>query len=162
MLGGRAPTLADVAALPYTRAVLDEALRLYPPAWVISRRAVADDVLLGHAIAEGSLVFLSPWVLHRHPGIWERPEEFEPERFLPRPDGSPGEAEAAGRFAYVPFGAGPNLCIGRDFALLEGVLVVASLASRFRFSAVAGYEVRAEPLVTIRPHGGLPMHLHHR
>jgi cytochrome P450 len=154
VLGGRAPTLEDVGSLPYTRAVLDEALRLYPPAWLISRRADQPDELLGHAVAEGSLVFLSPWVLHRHPDVWERPDEFDPERFL-----APQKVD---RFAYVPFGTGPNLCIGRDFALLEGVLVVAALASRYRFEAVPGHVVKPEPLVTIRPKDGLPVRLRRR
>jgi cytochrome P450 len=152
VLGGRAPELADLASLPWTRAVLDEALRLYPPAWLVSRRAKADDVLLGFDVPAGTLVFLSPWVLHRHPAVWERPDDFAPERFL-----EGGRGEAVDRFSYVPFGAGPNLCIGRDFALMEGVLVLASLASRYRFEPASSTPVVAAPLVTIRPRGGLPM-----
>ena len=100
-------------------------------------------------------------LLHRHPGVWERPDAFDPSRFLPA-DGGTSAAEQAGRFAYVPFGAGPNLCIGRDFALLEAVVMVASLASRFRFASVPGRAVEAEPLVTIRPKHGLPMAVHPR
>ena len=157
VLAGRLPTMADLDSLPFTRAVLDEALRLYPPAWLISRRATEDDVLLGHSVAAGSLVFLSPWVLHRHPDVWERPEVFDPDRFL-----ADGRGEAVERFAYVPFGAGPNLCIGRDFALLEAALVIAAVGSRYRFAPLRGHRVDAEPLVTIRPKGGLPMRLHPR
>jgi cytochrome P450 len=153
VLDGRPPTVADVADLPFTRAVVDEALRLYPPAWLISRHALADDVVLGHDVPAGSLVFLSPWVVHRRDDVWDRPDEFRPERFLA------GDASAAdpARGAYVPFGAGPNLCIGRDLALVESVLAVATLAGRYRVERLPGHEAAASALVTIRPRGGLPM-----
>ena len=128
-------------------------MRTKAPAWLISRRAITDDEVLGHRVPAGSWLFLSPWVLHRHPAVWSRPDAFAPERFL-IPEGS----QAAGRFAYVPFGAGPNLCIGRDFALLEAVLVVAGLASRFTLDRPRDARpVHAEPLVTIRPRDGLPL-----
>jgi len=146
--------LADLGRLPWTRAVVEEALRLYPPAWVVSRRARADDVLAGYPVPRGSLVLVSPYVLHRHGASWPDPERFDPERFLDAPSGP--------RPAYVPFGAGPRLCIGRDFALLEAVLVVAALSRRYELGREPGHAVRADALVTIRPRGGLPMRIRRR
>lgn len=154
VLAGEPPGWADLTRLPWTRAVVDETLRLYPPAWVVSRRAHAQDVLAGHQVPRGSLVLMSPYLLHRHAAAWPDPERFEPGRFL--------DAPAGPRPAYVPFGAGPRLCIGRDFALVEAVLVVAALAQRYQLSREPGHAVRADALVTIRPHGGLPMRIRPR
>lgn len=154
-LDGRAPTLADVGRLPVARAVLDETLRLYPPAWVITRRATADDVLGGHVLPAGTMVIISPWVRHRDPSVWPDPETFDPGRFLP--GGSAATAGTAGRSAYLPFGAGPRLCIGRDFALLEATVLLARLALRWRLAPVPGTVVTAHPRVTVRPRGGLPL-----
>jgi cytochrome P450 len=151
---GRRPTYADLPRLTYTRQVIDEALRLYPPAWVISRRAIVDELLHDHAVPAGSYVFVSPYVLHRTPQYWPDPDRFDPDRFAP--------GASVDRFAYIPFGAGPNLCIGRDFALVEATLLVAAVAARFTLDEVPGARVHAEPLVTIRPRGGLPKVLRHR
>lgn len=152
-LPGR-PTFDDLASLPYTAAVMDETLRLYPPAWVITRRALEDDVLGGVAVAANALVIISPWLVHRNAAVWDRPEEFDPTRFL---DGSGARRrDVVASSAYLPFGAGPRLCIGRDMALLEGTLVLASLAREVAFHAV-GAAPRAVPLVTVRPEGGLPL-----
>lgn len=149
VLGGRAPAFADYERLPLARAVLDETLRLYPPAWLVTRKALAGDVLGGHDIPAGALVIISPWIVHRHPGAWANPEQFMPSRFL---DGS------ANRSAFIPFGAGPRQCIGRDFAYVEGVLMLAAIAGRFTLSFPEGCTIpAAEPLVTIRPVGGLPL-----
>lgn len=151
VLGGRAPAWADLPALARTRAVLDESLRLYPPAWVVSRRAVADDEIDGVAVPAGTLVIISPWLLHRRPDVFADPEAFRPDRFL-------GDAaRTVPRGAYLPFGAGPRLCIGRDFALVESVLVLAELLRDHAVLPVPGHRVRAEALVTMRPHGGLPL-----
>jgi len=151
---GRAPQLDDIASLPYTAAVLDETLRLYPPAWVITRRATEADVLAGVEIPADALLILSPWLVHRHETTWERPEDFEPERFLDA-DGR-RRRDVATDPAYLPFGAGPRLCIGRDMALLEGVVVLASLARAVDLEPV-GPSPTPVPLVTVRPRGGLPM-----
>ena len=154
VLGGRPATFADYRRLPLARAVMDEALRLYPPAWLITRKANEPDVLGGREIPASSLVILSPWLLHRHPAAWSRPEEFRPERFLA------GEAD---RTAFIPFGAGLRQCIGRDFAYVEGVLMLASLAGRFTLAYPDGAgPPRAEPLVTVRPVGGLPLRVQPR
>ena len=150
VLAGRPATFADYARLPLARAVLDEALRLYPPAWLITRSALGDDVLGGHDVPGGALVILSPWLLHRHPDVWRDPEEFRPARFLT------GDVD---RTAFIPFGAGLRQCIGRDFAYVEGALMLASIAARFTLSYPDGCGIpRAEPLVTVRPVGGLPLH----
>lgn len=148
-LGERAPASTDLRALDHVRAVFSEALRLYPPAWVISRRATAEDELGGWRIPANALVVISPYTIHRHPSHWDTPEAFRPERFL-------GEAGAGRhRFAYVPFGGGPRICIGNEFALVEGALVLARVTQRFRLELAAPAPPRVEALVTLRPRGGL-------
>ena len=145
-------SLADVADLPFARAVFDEALRLYPPAWLITRKALASDELAGYQIPAGALVIMSPWLLHRHPTPWPNADGFAPERFL---DGQ------VDRGSFIPFGAGPRLCIGRDFAYLEGVVMLARMAAAFDVSLV-GPPPAADPLVTIRPTGGLHLRINRR
>ena len=149
----------DLARLPWTAAVLDETLRLYPPAWLVTRRSLAADVLGGVQVPAGSLVIISPWLVHRDAGAWDVPERFDPTRFLDVDGGRRRDVVASP--AYLPFGAGPRLCIGRDMALLEGVLVLASLAARVELEPV-GAPPRAVPLVTVRPADGLPMRVHLR
>ena len=144
----REPGWDDLRRLPYTRAVVDESLRLYPPAWVVTRQALADDVVAGVAVPAGTLVVISTWALHRHPDVWARPEEFRPERFL---DGTRREV------GYVPFGAGPRLCIGRDLALVEEVLVLATLLRGHVVRPAPGPRPAVEALVSLRPRGGLPL-----
>ena len=139
---------ADYPQLTFTKAVIDETLRLYPPAWLITRRSMTDHVIDGTHIPAGALVIMSPWLLHRHPELWSDSEEFRPQRF----EGS------VPRFAHIPFGAGPRLCIGRDFSYVESVMIVAELARRFTFAFPAGTTLpHGEPLVTIRPRGGMPL-----
>lgn len=149
-LNGRRPTVDDLPNLPYTRAVLDEALRLYPPAWLITRRARATDEVAGRVIPGGALVIISPYVVHRDERLWPEAEAFKPERFL---------GEAVPRLGYLPFGGGPRLCIGNTFALVEGALILATVAQRYRLLAEPGHTVQAEPLVTLRPRGGLHLRL---
>jgi cytochrome P450 len=151
VLGGRPPTAADLPALDLTRRVLDEAIRLYPPVWLISRRAARDTELGGYVVPAGTLICISPWLLHRNAADWPRPERFDPGRFLPGP--------AAGRHshAYLPFGGGPRVCIGQTFALTEAALVLATIAPRLSFAHVPGVAVEPEALVTLRPRNGLMM-----
>jgi cytochrome P450 len=152
---GRVPGWADVPALPYTRAVVDEALRLYPPAWVITRRALAADVVDGVAVPPGTLVLVSPWLLHRRAASWPDPVRFDPGRFL-----GTGAGRGATRGDYLPFGAGPRLCIGRDVALVQAVLVLAAVLRDRRVERDGQRPLRAvDPLVTLRPHGGLRLRL---
>lgn len=136
-------------ALPWTRAVIDEALRLYPPAWALSRRSYGPDVVAGHDVPAGTLVIISPWLVHRRPDPWTDPLAFRPERFL-----DPG----AGRTAYLPFGQGPRLCIGREFALGEMVLVLSELLRKHRIDLPSGWSrPAAQAQVAVHPRGG--MHL---
>ena len=154
VLGGRPPTVADVERLPFTRGVVQEALRLYPPAWILHRRVKEDDVVCGRRVHRGGSVVIFPVVLGRHPGFWERPEAFEPARWT-----DPEAERRRPRFAFLPFGGGPRQCIGNAFALLEAVLVLATLAPRFAPRLTPGYRPTPEYLVTLRPSGGLPMRL---
>jgi cytochrome P450 len=142
--------------LPVTRAVIEEAIRLYPPIAAISRVALGDDVVMGERIARGSLIVIAPYVLHRHRRLWDEPDGFDPNRFL-------GEARRAiNCFAYLPFGAGPRTCIGSAFALQEATLVLATIVSRFRVTLAPGHVVRPVLHVTLRPDDGLPMILGQR
>jgi cytochrome P450 len=140
-----------VPNLRYTRMIIDETLRLYPAAWAISRQAIGDDMLCDYSIRAGTGVLISPYVTHRDPRWWENPEQFEPERFMPE--------RSAGRppLAYVPFGAGPRMCIGNVFALTEATLVLATVAQRYRLRLAPGYKVEPLPIFTLRVRGGLPM-----
>ena len=149
--GGPLPRLADLPRLGYTRMVLEEALRLYPPAWSFGRKAVGDDEIGGYRVPRGSLVWVSPYVTHRDPRFWSRPEEFDPERFTPE------RVAAIPRFAYFPFGGGPRLCIGSQFAMVVAQLTLAAVAARFRLRPAGGAPVEPEALLSLRPRGGLPM-----
>lgn len=147
VLKGRAATAEDVPALKYTRQVIDEALRLYPPAAFLSRTAQADDTLCGREIKKGDTVMLPIYALHRNHLLWDDPHAFRPERFA--------DAKAVDRFAYLPFGDGPRICIGASFALQEAVIVLATLVSRFRFSEVPGHAPCPALILTLRPEGGV-------
>jgi len=151
VLAGRPPAMTDLAQLPLTRAIFDETLRLYPPAWIITRRAIGPDSLGDSPIPANSLVLISPYVVHRHPDFWPEPEQFDPDRFLS------GASDGRPRFAYIPFGGGPRLCIGDQFALTEAQLIIAEVARRGRLALVPDQKVVMEPLVTLRPQHGLWM-----
>lgn len=153
VLGGRPPTSADLPNLPYSKQVFDEALRLYPPAWLITRKAEEADEIGGEPVPPGALIVLSPYVVQHHPDFWEEPETFDPGRF------APAQESKRSRFAYIPFGAGPRLCIGAGFAQVEAQLILAMTAQHGCLELLPGAQVKADPLVTLRPHGGLPMRL---
>lgn len=147
-LDHRAPGLADIARLPFTRNVVLEAMRLYPPAWTFSRMATEDDVIGGHAVPAGTVVMLPPWVLHRDPACWPNPEGFDPDRFDAfglAPAGLPGIAQG-----YLPFGSGPRRCLGYHFAILELILATATLARRFRFDLAPGARPAPQPMISLR------------
>lgn len=153
VLGGRPPTVDDLPALDYTRRVFDETLRLYPPAWIVTRKNIAEDTLSGARIPPGSLVVVSLVTAQRNPVYWPDPERFDPDRFLPE------AAAGRPRFAYLPFGGGPRLCIGNTFALTEAPLILASIYQRYHLALEPGRPVIVDPLVTLRPRGGLHMRL---
>jgi cytochrome P450 len=153
VLGDRDATADDYPKLPYTRMVLSEALRISPPVWLVSRR-VEQDIDLGDGLVlpKRSLAFLSPYITQRHPRYWSDPEGFDPERFS---DAASGPERPT--FAYFPFGGGPRKCIGEVFALVEATLVLATLARRFDLELPVGQVPVPEPVITLRPRGGLPM-----
>jgi cytochrome P450 len=152
-LGGRSPALEDLPGLPLARAVFEEAMRLYPPAWGQPRQAIGPDEINGFPIPARGIVALSQYVTHRHPDFWEAPEEFRPERFLP------GRAAGRPKFAYFPFGGGPRVCVGNHFALMEGPLVLATVAQRFRVELVPGQHVVPDATFTLRPKYGVKVRL---
>jgi cytochrome P450 len=129
-------------------------MRIRPPVWVVGRSPSEDDEIGGYAIPKGPLVFLSQWVTHRHPGFWADPEGFDPDRF------EPDRARAMHRAQYFPFALGPRMCIGAGFAMMEGQLLLPTFLRNFRFDLVPGHRVVPEPLITLRPRGGMPMTVH--
>jgi cytochrome P450 len=156
VLGDRAPSLDDVPRLRYTRAIIEETLRLYPPIPVLAREALRDETVAGHRVPGGSLVMVVPWLLHRHRKLWQKPDHFIPERFLgddaPTPD----------KWIYVPFSIGPRVCAGMAFALTEAILCVATLAQRFQLRLAPGHAVMPICRVSLRPGDTLPMTVHRR
>jgi cytochrome P450 len=158
VLGDRDPEAGDADKLPWTRAVVSEAMRLYPPAWTIERNALADDEVGGTAVPAGSLVAVPPYLVHRHPDFWPDPAGFDPRRFLASGAGH-GTGQPRHRYAYIPFGGGRRACVGASFAELETVLVLATIARRYRLELT----VRGIPVpianVTLRPGRALPMRL---
>jgi cytochrome P450 len=148
VLGGRAPTADDYPSLPFSRAVLAESMRIRPPAWTIGRQPLEDFDAGGYRVRAGTIVLLSPWIVQRDPRWWSEPEAFRPERWM-----APDFEASLPRFAYFPFGGGPRKCIGEGFAWMEGVLALATLASRWQLRLAPGARVVAEPRITLRPVG---------
>ncbi|MDP2319073.1 MAG: cytochrome P450 [Acidobacteriota bacterium] len=151
---GVAPTLTmeDVPKLEWTRAIVSESMRLYPPAWTMGRRVLDDHAIGGHTIAKGSLVILSQWVVHRDPRWWDEAESFKPERWLAQSESSVSSA-ARPRYAYFPFGGGSRVCIGEAFAWTEAILLLATIAQRWRFARGTHPAPTTEPRITLRPKG---------
>ena len=159
VLGDREPEAADAARLPWTRAVVAEALRLYPPAWTIERDAVRGNDAAGVPIPARSTVAISPYLTHRHPEFWPNPAGFDPGRFLP---GGHGDPATRHRYAYIPFGGGRRACIGSAFAELEVTLVLATIMRRYQPELTASGMPLPLAQVTLRPGRRLPMRLRHR
>ena len=155
-LRGAAPTMADFPRLVYTDRVMQEAMRLYPSAWSISRRALGDDEIGGYHIPAGSIVAMSPYTTHRHPAFWPDPERFDPERFTPE------RVAARPRFAYFPFGGGTRQCIGNYFALMESLIIISTIVQHFRLQPRWTEPIEGHALVTLRPRGGVPVALERR
>jgi len=150
-LQGREATFADLPQLGYAARVSQESMRLYPPAWIFGREAIRGDAFGGFAIPAGATVAMCPWLLHRDERFWPEPRRFDPDRFLPQ------ASAARPRFAYVPFAAGPRMCIGNAFAMMEMQIVLAMIADRHRLALVPDRPVELETSVTLRPRGGIWM-----
>lgn len=151
VLGGREPTVSDLAQLTLTRAVIEESMRLYPPAVLMFRKAVGEDTISGFRIPAGGAIWMSPYVTHRHPAFWPNPQGFEPKRFLPE------EAKKQHACAYFPFGAGPRKCIGYMFAMMEMQIALAMLLQRYTVDLVAGFEPSLDVGFTLRSKEGIWM-----
>lgn len=159
VLGDRLPGAADLPSLTYTRAVLAESMRLFPPAYLVGRRALEPYPVPGtdYVLPRGTVVLVCQYLLHRDPRFWDDPERFVPERW------THAEARAERyRYAYFPFGAGPRVCIGEHFAWMEGTLVLAAIAQRWRLRLVPGQKVEPQPIITLRAKHGMRMFVERR
>jgi cytochrome P450 len=150
VLGGRAPALADLPQLPFTKAVIEESMRLYPPVWAVERQAVGEDVVAGYRLPRGAVLGVCTYALHRHPRHFPNPEGFDPDRFM-------AGAEPRHRYAYIPFGAGPRMCIGNAMAMMEAQVVLAMVVQEQVLELVAGQAAEPVANVTLRPKAGVMM-----
>lgn len=151
VLEGRPPNMEDLESLPYTKQVLAESMRLYPPAYMLDRHPSEDIFIRGYRVPRGSYIFVSPYATHRDPALYADPERFDPDRWLPERE------QELPRFAYLPFGVGPRACIGQSFAWIEASLALATVAQQWRFELCPGQVVDTNPKVTLRPRYGMRM-----
>lgn len=149
VLQGRAPAMEDIPNLRYTQQVIEEAMRLYPPAWILGREALEDDVIQGRRIPKGASILLVPFTTHRHKDFWDNPEGFDPDRFAPE------RAQERHRYAYFPFAAGPRMCIGDGFAKMEMPIILSMVAQRYSLQLEPGFVPELDPVVTLRPGNGI-------
>jgi cytochrome P450 len=156
VLGGRPLTVDDLPHLTYTTMTIREAMRIYTPIWALIRRVVADDEIGGYHIPAGSFIAVSPYVTHRHPEYWENPEAFNPQRFAPE------RFNKIHHYAYIPFGGGPRICIGHNFAEMEALTIVAMVAQAYQLKLVPSHPVEMYPGITLRARHGMLMTLHQR
>jgi cytochrome P450 len=156
VLKGRSPSVKDLSRLPYTERVVKEAMRLYPPAWAIVRNCLKDCDIGGYRVPAGATVMMSQWVTHRDRRYYQKPERFNPDRWLE------GRAKTASKFIYFPFGGGPRTCIGASFAAMEAVLVLAAIARRYQVRVAPDFPVEPLPTITLRPRRGVKVVLTER
>jgi cytochrome P450 len=149
VLGDRSPALADVPSLHFAENVIKESMRMYPPAWTLGREATDDVEIGGYPIKKGAQVLMAQWVVQRDPRFWPEPERFRPSRW------DEEQTKQLPRCAYFPFGDGPRICIGNNFAMLEAVLLLTTIARHFRLELVAGQTLKLVPSVTMRPRNGI-------
>lgn len=154
VLGDRPPTYEDLHELTFTTRVVQEAMRLYPPVWILPRKALADDEVGGYHVPAGADVLICPYTLHRRPDSWNDPERFDPGRF------DPAHRDDRHRYSYIPFGAGPRVCIGSNLGMLEAVFVLATVSRELRLTLPPGHRAVPEPMLSLRVRGGLPMTVH--
>ncbi|XDD50404.1 cytochrome P450 [Leptospira sp. WS92.C1] len=153
VLGDKTPGLEDIGFLSYSRMVLEESMRLYPPAWAVERCAIGHDTVGDYDVSPGTNVAICIYLIHRDPRYWKNPESFWPERFLEE------NSKDRPKYAYIPFGGGPRICIGNVFAMTEGILILSMIAGKYNLKPVSGHKVEMEPLVTLRPKYGMLMDL---
>jgi cytochrome P450 len=153
VLDGKPPAYEDLPNLNYTRMVIQETIRLMPPVWLGTRKAIGDDMIGGYHIPANTIVTFSPYVTHRRKDFWENPEGFDPERFLPERIGN------SPRYAYFPFGGGPRQCIGNAFAMVEAQMILATVAQKYRLDLVPGHQIEPLPFGILRPRYGMPVTL---
>lgn len=151
VLGDRLPTYGDLPQLHYTKCIIKESMRLYPPAWALGREVVEDCQIEGYSLKRGTAVYVSQWVMHRDPRFFEEPEQFCPQRW------AGGLEQRLPRGVYFPFGAGPRVCIGKAFSMMESVLILAMVAQRFRLRLAPQPPVELLPSITLRPKRGVEM-----
>src|SRR5262245_3331901 len=156
VLNGRLPTVSDLPSLKYTEMIAKEAMRLYPPAYAVGREAIEDTELGGFRVPRGTQIFAFQWITHRDPRFFDRPDEFEPERW------SGEKAESLPKYAYFPFGGGPRQCIGNYFAMMEIVLLLATIGQRFKLSSLPDYVVEVLPVLSLRPKTGIKVTIEKR
>lgn len=156
ILGDRTIELADIQKMPYTKAVVEEGMRLFPPAWVIERDSLGEDEVMGYHIPKNVVVGVFPWLLHRHEKYWSNPLKFDPERFLP---GSPNYSDSRPKHVYLPFGGGPRMCIGNAFAMMEMQLLLPMIVRRHSIIQESSFAITLDPSITLRPREGVLMHL---
>ena len=149
--GDRRPAYEDLHGLRYTHMVLQEAMRLHPPVWILPRRALEADEVGGYHVPAGAEVLICPYTLHRHPRYWPEPNRFDPERF------DPDATVDRPRYAHIPFGAGPRFCVGNHLGMMEAAFIISTLMRELRFARVPGFQVTPEPMMSLRLGGGLPL-----
>jgi cytochrome P450 len=156
VLGDRPPSFADLPQLELTERIIKESMRLYPPVWGFERQSVDGDVIAGQKIGPGTFVMMIPYTLHRDSAYWDNPEGFDPDRFLPERE------KERPRFAYIPFGGGPRVCIGNSFAIMEAKIILATIVSQHRLELIPGHPIVPDPSITLRPAHGVQVALHPR
>lgn len=161
VVGERSPSFDELSKLEICDRVISESMRLYPPAWEFERQAISNDIAGNYEIPKNTIVMIAPFSLHRHPRLWDAPQSFDPDRFRPERAITPS-GEPRPRYAYLPFGDGPRVCIGKAFALMEAKLILTMMARQTRFELEPGAEIRPMPTITLRPKGGLPMRYRRR
>jgi cytochrome P450 len=156
VLSGRTPRVEDLPQMIYAEAIVKESLRLYPPAWAFGRQVIQDCEIAGYPVAKGRQLYFFPWVMHRDPRYFDQPEEFRPERWADE------RIKQLPKYAYFPFSGGPRVCIGNAFAMMEAVLVLATVAQRYRLKLAQGQIVEPWPVFTLRPKYGINMMIEKR